>query len=111
MGAVINIKNSKIGGNAKVLNNATIMGQASVELDSVTINGNAVVLDNLNIQDFCQEIEKGYVQMTQEEYASIQRVLRQKDSGREKFLRLLKNHLASFAEGVAASAVAACLMK
>lgn len=110
MGAVINIKNSKIGGNAKVLNNATIMGQASVELDSVTINGNAVVLHNLNIQDFCQEMNHQYAQMTPEEYISIQKVLSQK-SNKEKFLRQLKTHMVNFAEGVAASVVAGCMMR
>lgn len=110
MGVVINIKNSKIGGSAKVLNNATIQGQASVELDSVTIDGNAIVLDNLNIQDFCQEMGCRYGQMTPEEYISIQKVLSQR-SNREKFLKQLKTHLVNFTEGVAASIVAGRLMK
>lgn len=111
MGAVINIKNSKIGDNAKVLTNATIVGSASVELDSVTIDGNAVVLDNLNIQDFCQRIGQTYAQMTPEEYNSIQALLRQQCTCKENFLKLLKKHLVSFAEGVAASVVAGCLIK
>lgn len=110
MGVVINIKNSKIGNDAKVLNNATIMGQASVELNSVTIDGNAVVLDNLNVHDFCEETNHRYAQMTQDEYISIQKVLSQK-SNKEKFMKLLKTHLLNFTEGVAASIVAGCLMK
>lgn len=111
MDATINMKNSKIGGNAKVLTDVTIEGSASVELDSVTIDGNAVVLDNLNIQNFCQKLEHSYALMTPDEYISIQKVLRQKNSGKEKFLKLLKAHLVNFAEGVAASVVAGCLMK
>lgn len=110
MGVVINIKNSKIRDNARVLNNATILGQATVELDSVTIDGNAVVLDNLNIQDFCQEMNHNYAKMTPEEYISFQKVLSQK-SNKEKFLKQLKTHLVNFTEGVAASIVAGRLMR
>lgn len=111
MGTVINLKNVEIGDNARVLNSAAITGSASVGLDSVTINGNAVVLDNLNIQDFCQEIKRAETQMTPEEYSSIQALLCQQSDDRGAFLKSLKKHLVSFAEGIAASIVAGCLMK
>lgn len=111
MGTVINLKNVEIGDNARVLNSAAITGSASIGLDSVTINGDAVVLDNLNIQDFCQEIKRTETQMTPEEYSSIQALLRQQSDDRSAFLKSLKNHLVSFAEGIAASIVAGCLMK
>ena len=107
MGTVINLKNVEIGDNARVLNSAAITGSASIGLDSVTINGDAVVLNNLNIQDFCQEIKRTETQMTPEEYSSI----RQQSDDRGAFLKSLKNHLVSFAEGIAASIVAGCLMK
>ena len=101
MGTVINLKNVEIGDNARVLNSAAITGSASIGLDSVTINGDAVVLNNLNIQDFCQEIKR----------TETQALLRQQSDDRGAFLKSLKNHLVSFAEGIAASIVAGCLMK
>lgn len=91
MGTVINLKNVEIGDNARVLNSAAITGSASIGLDSVTINGNAVVLDNLNIQDFCQEIKRAETQMTPEEYSSIQALLCQQSDDRGAFLKSLKN--------------------
>lgn len=111
MPVTINLNNVKVRDDARLLTNATITGDASIDMDSVTIGGRADVLSNLNVQDFCQQIQRTYHQMSPAEYASIQKVLNQKNGNQENFLNLLKSHLVNFAEGVAASVVAGCLMK
>lgn len=111
MAVTINMHNVKVKNDAKLMTDAAIGGDASINLDSVTIEGRAHVLSNLNVQEFCQRIESTYYRMTPEEYASIQKVLRQKNGKKNDFLKLLKSHLINFAEGVAASMVASCLTK
>ena len=51
------------------------------------------------------------VAVTGSENDSIQALLRQQSDDRGAFLKSLKNHLVNFAEGIAASIVAGCLMK
>lgn len=101
----------KVRDDARLLTNATISGDALIDMDSVTIEGKADVLSNLNIQDFCQQVERTYHQMSPAEYASIQKVLNQKNGKQDDFLKLLKSHLVNFAEGIVASIVAGYLMK
>lgn len=49
MAVTINMHNVKVKDDAKLMTDATIVGDASIDLDSVTIEGRALVLSNLNV--------------------------------------------------------------
>lgn len=81
---------------------------------NIEINGgtyvNVDMLNNADVSNACQFIEKKISQMTPEEYASYQFLVQsQKDS--EKRRKGLQAHLISFAEGVAASVIATLLTR
>ena len=102
----IQIKNLDIKGNTRLLNNATLQGPASINLDNIAISGDSVILDNLNITDFCNAIKGTYSQMSASEQASIEKVLAQKENTKSSFIKTLRQHLVNFSEGVAAGVVA-----
>lgn len=114
MSITINLENLNVSGEASVLNKARIRAEdASINLRDLTVSGKAKVLEELDINEFCNKIEdkNACVLMSADEYASIQKVLRQKDKDKFAFLKLLLQHLVSFSEGVAVNVVAACLTK
>lgn len=84
-------------------------GDAKIELNGGTYI-NVQMLNNAEITDACQLIDEKVPQMSAEEYASYQALVQaQKDSRKRK--KGLQTHLLSFAEGVAASIVAAMLIR
>lgn len=114
MAVKITLEGIKASGNAKVLSNARIhTKETEVELRNLTVDGNAEILQGLDIDDFCNRVMSSEVlsRMTTQEYASIQRILIQKDKKRATFLKGLAQHLLSFSEGVVASVVATLLTK
>lgn len=59
MGIRIDMSNAKIDGKARVLNNAELRGgvDAAVEMHGIEVMGNAVVLDNMNLDPFMEELQ------------------------------------------------------
>lgn len=82
-------------------------GDAKIELSGGTYV-NVQLLNNAEITDACQLIDEKVPQMSAEEYASYQALV-QAQSDSEKRRKGLQAHLLNFAEGVAASIVAALL--
>lgn len=102
----IQIKNLDVKGNTRLLNNAMLQGSTSINLDNIAISGGSVILDNLNVTDFCNAIQGTYSQMSASERASMEKVLAQKENKKSSFIRTLRQHLVNFSEGVAAGVVA-----
>lgn len=73
---------------------------------------NSQLFSDLNITEFCSKVEnqQDTPQMSKEEYASLQHVLKQREN-KSAFSEALFRHLISFTEGVAASIVATCIRK
>lgn len=71
---------------------------------------NSQLFSNLNITEFCSKVESQQktLQMSKEERASLQSILKQKEN-KKAFMEGLCKHLINFAEGVAASVVASCM--
>lgn len=80
------------------------MEDAQITLRGVKIS-NSQLFTDLNISGFCADIEQGHRKMSDEEYSSMQRVIK-KRADRKAFVNALYQHLISFSEGVAASIVA-----
>lgn len=113
MSITINLENLNVSGEAEVLNKARIRAEnANINLRNLTVGGKAKILEELDINEFCDKIEDKNVcaMMSADEYASIQKVLRQKNKDKSTFLKLLLQHIVSFSEGVAASIVASSLL-
>ena len=114
MAVKITLEGIKASGNAKVLSNAKIHTKdAEVELRNLTVDGNAEILQDLDINDFCDKLTSNDLcsKMAPNEYASIQQLLAKKNGNRSTFLKSLAQHLFSFSEGVAASVIATLLTK
>lgn len=73
---------------------------------------NSQLFSNLNIPEFCSKVESRQktLQMSEEENASLQRILKQREN-KKVFTEALCKHLASFTEGVVASVVASYIRK
>lgn len=94
--------------NSSFANGIELSGEdAKIELSGGTYI-NVQMLNNAEITDTYQRINENMPQMSEEEYASYQ-VLVQAQSDSEKRRKGLQAHLLNFAEGVAASIVAALL--
>lgn len=114
MSVKISLEGINASGNAKVLKNATLHTRdAEVTLRNLTVDGNAEILQDFDINDFRDIVTSNEVlsRMSAKEYASIQPILMQKDKGRTAFLKGLAQHLLTFSEGVAANVVATLLTK
>lgn len=73
---------------------------------------NSELFSNLDIPEFCSKVGscQETLQMSEEENASLQRILKQRGN-RKAFTEALCKHLASFAEGAVASVVATYISK
>lgn len=75
MSANINLRNIHINRDTRILNSSTVTGSTSISLDDITIGGKAVILENLNITDFCNKAQEQSSQMSNSERESIQNVI------------------------------------
>lgn len=99
-----------------------ILSGISGSIDSLTDDADIVIkggnlinselFSNLDIPEFCSKVGscQETLQMSEEENASLQRILKQRGN-RKAFTEALCKHLASFAEGVVASVVATYISK
>lgn len=110
MGIKINISGAEISGNARVLNNASIRGvdDVNVEAKNLQVSGDALVLENLEINSVLEELNKRVQQMDKNsyEYERIQKILKVKRWNKKKFAKSVVKHLSEFSQGVLASVVA-----
>lgn len=110
MGVEINIGNTKISGNARVLNETTIKNNSDVKINVLDseINGQAVVLENLKIDSILEELKQKVGQMDKDskEYLEIQAMLGAGQEGNKNMIERIKKHLLEFSQGVLASIVA-----
>lgn len=115
MGIKINISGAKISDNASVLNHASIKSNEDVdiELQDFEINGQAVLLDNLEINTFLEELnqEAQKIDENSDEYLEIQEILKVKQWNKKDFIKCIAKHVGDFSQGVLASVVANLLGK
>lgn len=109
MNVNINIENAELKGQAKLLCDSTISGDATINVKDISVIENAMVLSGLRVNEVCDSISRERSKMTAEETAHFDEVLSLRNGPRQKFLQALSKHLLSFAEGVAASVVASML--
>lgn len=109
--STITIRNVTVQDNGRLLNNATLSGSRDVLVDSASIGGNAVALENLIVGDFLQEVEDHVFEMSPNEYASFQELLQKGKGSKASFLTSLRQHLSNFAVGVAANVLSAYISK
>ena len=79
MAIEINMQNIKVGGNARVFNNASIKGNtdAKIDLSNAKIDGTAVLLENFKMDSFFEELHQkaGSMDQSSAEYQSIRQIL------------------------------------
>lgn len=88
--STITIRNVTVKDNGRLLNNATLSGSRDVLVDSASIEGNAVALENLIVGDFLQEVENHVFEMSPDEYASFQELLQNGKGSKATFLTSLR---------------------
>ncbi len=110
MGIEINLSDMKIGDNVRLLNDAVIRGggEVSLKLDKLELSGQAVILDNLQIDAVLEELSNRVLQMDKgsDEYLRIQEILKRKQWKKENFINCVLKHIGDFSQGVLASVVA-----
>lgn len=110
MGVEINIGNTRISDKSSVLNNATIRSNDNVKVNILDseINGQAVVLEDLEIDSILELLKQKVDQMDKDsrEYLEIQKILSAEQINQKDILGRIKRHLIEFSQGVLASIVA-----
>ena len=101
MGIKLNISNVKIGGSARMLNNATMTNLDCTEigLHDIEINGQAQLLENLEIKPVIKENNV-------DGYARVKEVPEVKQWDIKKFWKCVVAHLKDFLKDVLASIIA-----
>lgn len=106
MNIKINIKNTKIQDSSIASGiKAPVQGVTADMVDAEIIR--TQLFSNISVDEFCSQIEQSQavVQMSREEYTSLQGILKARND-RKEFIDGLVKHIHSFAEGVLASIVA-----
>lgn len=110
MGVEINIGNTKISDNARVLTETLIRNNSDVKINVLDseINGQAVVLENLKIDSVLEELKQKVEHMDRnsKEYLDVQEILNVEQGNDKKIIERIKRHLLEFSQGVLASIVA-----
>jgi len=113
MSIEITLDNVKISGRSKVLNNASIKGgDAIIRLTNATIDSNAEILQDLNIDSFCSTIQEKLQSLdkSSEEYKQIEKLLNADRKNKPEFAKQLLQHITSFAEGVAVNIISSMIL-
>lgn len=115
MGIKIDMSNVKIGGSAQVLNNASIRGNgdADISLSGAEITGNTVILDNLKIEPFMEELQNALskTDANSPEYGSLKQIAEAKGKNKETIVEMIKKHIGTFSEGVLEKVLAAYISR
>ena len=115
MGIRINMSNAKIGGNAKVLNNARITGNvdADVEMSRTEIMCNAEVLNDLRLDPFLEELQAALDGMDSNtpEYDSMKQIVGSQCKDRDTVIGMIVKHIGLFSQGVLENVLAAYISR
>ena len=115
MGIKIDMSNAKIGGQTQVLNNASIRGNtdATIDMNGIEIMGNAVVLDQLNIEPFLDDLQSAMNKMDTNipEYQGMKQIMESKDKGKDTLARMIAKHIGTFSQGVLENVLAAYISR
>lgn len=114
MGLRITMNGVTVQGDSSLLNHSKIQASdAEITLSDVKITENSHVLENLDLEALCGELERASQELPfgTLERVSIRQLLRQGTGDKIAFAKLLFRHLVNFSEGVAASVVASLLCK
>ena len=110
MAIQIEISNSKISGNAKLLNNVNIKGtsDAQIKVNELDMEGKASVLENIEISEVMkslsnriQEIDRNSI-----EYRELQKILNTDMARKDEIKKKMATHLVDFSKGILASIIA-----
>lgn len=112
MSIKIVIDNVQASDRASILSNATITcSDAEFQIKDSILNGDASVLKDINVTEFCSELEDNLSKMDSaaEEYHSLQNLFNSRKQSKKVFLQNLFKHMLHFSEGIAINIVAALL--
>jgi hypothetical protein len=115
MAIEINMQNIKVGGNARVFNNASIKGNtdAKIDLSNAKIDGTAVLLENFKMDSFFEELHQkaGSMDQSSAEYQSIRQILQVPEKDKKTIAQMVTKHIASFSQGVLENVLAGYINK
>lgn len=111
MGIVeINLKNAKLGDEAKLMPKVVIESNNDVKVNvtDIELNGKAVVLENVNIESVLKELGQKAEQIDRnsKEYLEVQEILSVEQGNNKNVTERIKKHISEFSKGVLASIVA-----
>lgn len=111
----INMKGAKIGGNADIMNGVSVSGDAKQKIDmsGVEIQGNLRALNNVEIHTILSKLEEHipFMDRSTNEYAEVQKILKEDHSNPQKTSEHIAEHVGNFATGVLANIVSGLLIK
>lgn len=99
----IDMSNINIGGNAKILNNASLSGgDVKINMNGMKVDGDAVLMEGFVVNDFYTELNNKVEQMDTDslEYKSIKRILQIPESNKRLLSKEITKHLYDFSKGV-----------
>ena len=102
MGIKIVIDNVQASERASILSNATIAcSDAEFQVRDTILSGDASVLKDINVTEFCSELENRLSKMdsTSDEYHSLQDLFNSRKQSKKVFLQKLFKHILHFSEG------------
>lgn len=108
----ISLKNSEIGGSARLLNNIDINKKEDITIyiDKMKIHHELEMLNSTEIDDLMYKIRKAVDSMDSKspEYKELRNILNKKT--KDKWVEKISNHLANFATGTLANIVSEYLI-
>lgn len=115
MGIKINMSGAKIGGNADIMNGASVIGNMGTKIDmsNAEIKGNICALNNVQIYTIMKELEEQmpFMDRSTTEYAEIQNILNEDHGNQKKLSEHIAEHVGNFTTGVLANIVSGFLVK
>lgn len=103
MGINIDMSNMIIGGNAKILNDASLIGgDVNVKMSSMHIDGDALLMQGFVVNDFYAQLNEKINNMNTDspEYKSIKRILQIPQSDKKLIAKEVTKHIYTFSKGV-----------
>ena len=110
MAIQIEISNSKISGNAKLLNNVNIKGtsDAQIKVTELDMDGNASVLEDIEVSKVIEKLSTRIQELDRNsiEYKELQKILNTDVSRKDEIKKKMVTHLVDFSKGILASIIA-----
>lgn len=106
----INLNNVRIAGHGQLLNNATLNHTDAIDINGLSIEDDAIVLQNLNIRNIMDSAALQFSSMSQAEQSSFQELQQKHNTNSISFLDQFKKHLSNFGTGILANIVSTMLL-